>query len=152
MAGIADIILQQAKSAVGGVEVPSGIQNTVINGLSQSVLGSLTQTVSKAGGIDQIKNLLSGKTAAAASPVTSLATNLFTKNVLSGLKLDKGLSTSLLGLVPGVMGGLGKVFKDKDGDGDVDFNDIIASLTGGSKGSSSLLGAAKGLLGSFLKK
>jgi len=151
MAGISDIILQQVKSAAGGIEIPSNIQNTVINGLSSSVLGSLTQTASKSGGVDLIKNLLSGKTSAAESPITALAGKLFNKNVLSGLKLDSGLSSSLTALIPGVLGKLGGAIKDVDGDGDVDFTDIIASLTGGGK-SSSLLGVAKGLLGGFLKK
>lgn len=42
----------------------------------------------------------------------------------------------------------GGILKDQDGDGDVDFNDIILTLKGGSaKNSGSLLG---GLLGKVL--
>ncbi len=144
--------MQQVKSAAGGVEIPSNIKDTVLNGLGESVLGSLTQTASKAGGIDEIKNLVSGKTSAANSAVTALAGNLFNKNVLSGLNLTSGLKTSLAGLVPTVVGNLGNIIKDRDGDGDVDLNDILLSLKGGSSAKSSLLGTASGLLGSFLKK
>jgi len=152
MASITDLIMQQVKSAAGGVEIPSNIKDTVLNGLGESVLGSLTQTASKAGGIDEIKNLVSGKTSAANSAVTALAGNLFNKNVLSGLNLTSGLKTSLAGLVPTVVGNLGNIIKDRDGDGDVDLNDILLSLKGGSSAKSSLLGTASGLLGSFLKK
>ena len=42
-----------------------------------------------------------------------------------------------------------KVGYDKDGDGDIDFNDLIISLKGGSGG---ILGAAKGIFGSIFGK
>ena len=45
------------------------------------------------------------------------------------------------------MGSLGNIIKDQDGDGDIDFNDLIIALQGGSGG---LLGAAKSILGSLL--
>ena len=73
MASISDLIMQQVKSVAGGVQIPSDIQNQVLGGLSSSVLGSLTQTAAKPGGVDLIKNLLTGKTQAAASPVTAAA-------------------------------------------------------------------------------
>lgn len=151
MASLSDMILQQVKAATTKVEIPSNIKDTVVSGLSSSVLGSLTQTASKAGGIDIVKNLLTGKADAATSPVTSLATKLFTNNVLSGLKADTGLKSTLTGLVPTVVGKLGGLLKDQDGDGDVDVNDIIIALTG-KNSSASVLGAAKGLLGGLFKK
>ncbi len=156
MANISDLIMQQVKSAANGIEIPSNIQSQVLGGLSDSVLGSLTQTATKAGGIDQIKSLLTGKTSAASSPITALAGNLFSKNILSSLNIGSGLKSSLTGLIPAVMGGLSGIFKDQDGDGDVDLNDILLSLKGGSakktSAGSSLLGAAGSLLGGLLKK
>ena len=50
------------------------------------------------------------------------------------------------------MGSLGKIVKDQDGDGDIDFNDLIIALKGNSGASSGILGAAKGILGSILGK
>lgn len=51
------------------------------------------------------------------------------------------------------MGTLSGFLKDQDGDGDVDINDILISLKGGSKNSASgLLGAATGILGSLFGK
>ena len=153
MAQISDIIMQQVMNAAGKVEIPSNVKNTVVNGLSESILGSLTQTVGKPGGVDLVKNLLTGKADAASSPITALAGNLFSKNILSKLNLGSVLSSSLSGLIPTIMGKLGGILKDQDGDGDVDINDIILALKGGNKKSGAgVLGAATSILGSILKK
>lgn len=152
MASISDLIMQQVKSAAGGVSIPSNIKDQVLGGLSDSILGSLTQTATKAGGVDIIKNLLTGKANAASSPVTALAGNLFNKNVVGKLGLGSALGSSLTSLIPGIFGKLSGIVKDQDGDGDVDINDIIIALTGKKSAGSSLLGAATGILGGLLKK
>jgi len=150
MANISDLILQQVKKAAGNVEIPSNVQNTVLNGLSESILGSLTQTATKAGGIDMIKSLLTGNTSAAQSPITALAGKLFSNNILSKLNLGELLNGKLSALIPTVLGGLSNIIKDQDGDGDVDLNDILLTLKGGK--ASGILGAATSILGGFLKK
>lgn len=142
--------MQQVKAATGNIQIPANVQNTVLNGLSESILGSLTQTAASAGGIDQIKSLFTGKSSAASSPITALAGKLFAGNILSKLNLGSVLNTSLSGLIPQIMGGLSNIIKDQDGDGDVDLNDILITLKGGK--ASSILGAASSILGSFLKK
>ena len=148
--------MQQVKSVAGGVQIPSDIQNQVLGGLSSSVLGSLTQTATQPGGVDLIKNLLSGKTQAAASPVTALAGSLFNNNVLKKLGVGAALGSVLTGLIPKVMGGLSNIIQDRDGDGDVDLNDIILTLTGGGQRQQSagagILGAATSILGGLFKK
>ena len=153
MANISDIIAQAVSASTGKLDIPSNLKNQVLGGLSDSILGSLTQTATKAGGIEQIKSLLTGKASAASSPITALAGNLFSNNILKKLNLGGTLGASLSGLIPAIMGKLGGILKDQDGDGDVDINDILLTLKGGSapKGNG-VLGAAAGILGSFLKK
>ena len=147
---IQDFITKQVTSAMGSVDVPSAAKNQVLNGLTESILGSLTQTATKAGGIEQLKNLLTGKTAAASSPITALAGNMFNANILKKLNLGSLLNGKLAALVPAVMGGLSGILKDQDGDGDVDFQDIIITLKGGNKTQAQKTGG--GLLGGLLGK
>jgi hypothetical protein len=149
MANISDYILQQVKAAAGNVQIPANVKDQVLGGLSNSILGSLTQTAAKAGGLDEIKSLLTGKADAASSGITALAGQLFTSNVLSKLNLGQ-VGATLSALIPGIMGKLSGFLKDQDGDGDVDINDVLLSLKGGS--GSNLLGAATSLLGGLFGK
>ena len=147
MANINDYIQQVVGAAAGKVEIPAQVKDQVLNGLSSSILGSLTQTVTKPGGLEEVKNLLTGKINAASSPVTALAGNIFNSNVLSKLNLGK-LAPVLAGLIPGIMTKLSGIIKDQDGDGNVDINDILLTLKGGN--GSGILGAATSILGSLL--
>ena len=154
MASIQDLILNQVQSMAGSIDVPSNLKNQVINGLSESVLGSLTQTATQAGGLDAIKSLLTGKSNAASSPITALAGKIFANSIANKLGLNKTQSTSAASLIPNIIGKLSNFIGDKDGDGDIDINDILLSLKGGSsaKTGGSLLGAATSILGGLLKK
>ena len=147
MASITDLISGQVSSVAGNVNIPSNLKDKVLGGLSNSVLGSLTQTVGKTGGIDQIKDLVTGKVKAENSPVTALAGNIFDKDVLQKLNLG-AVGTQLKGMIPKVMGKLSNIIKDQDGDGDIDFTDLILTLKGGNSGG----GLFGSLLGGLFKK
>jgi hypothetical protein len=147
---ILDLIKSQVATQAGGVEIPAQAKNTVLNGLTDSIFGSLTQTVTKPGGIDAIKSLLTGKSAAATSPITALAGNMFSNNILKKLNLGSLLNGKLLALIPAVMGGLSGILKDQDGDGDVDFQDIILTLKGGNARQTQSGGLLGGILGKIL--
>ena len=149
MANLSDYIQKAVSAAAGNVAIPANVKDQVLGGLSDSILGSLTQTAAKAGGLEEIKSLLTGNADAAKSSITALAGNLFTKNVLSKINLGS-LAPSLVALIPGIMGKLSGILKDQDGDGDVDINDILLTLKGGS--GSSLLGAATSILGGLFGK
>lgn len=151
MASISELILKQVTSAAGNIDIPANLKNQVLNGVSESILGSLTQTATKAGGVDAIKALLQGKTSAASSPVTQLAVKLL-GGKLGGLGLSASQNASVSNLVPQAMGLLSNVIKDQDGDGDVDLNDILITLQGSGAGKAALLGTAAKVLGGFLKK
>ncbi len=147
MANIQDFISQVVGASTATMNIPANVKDQVLGGLSSSILGSLTQTASKAGGLEKVKDLLTGKADAASSPITALAGKLFTTNVVK--KLDLGtLAPTLVALIPGIMGKLSGFIKDQDGDGDVDINDVLLSLKGSS--GSGLLGAATSILGGLL--
>lgn len=152
MSQFSDLLLKQVTSAASNVSIPSNLKNQVLGGLSDSILGSLTQTAAKAGGVDTIKQLLTGKANAASSPVTALAGKLFASNIAGKLNLNSATSNALTAVIPTVIGKLSGFIKDQDGDGDIDINDIIMTLTGGGKGKGSILGAATSILGGILKK
>ena len=139
---LSDIILQQVTKNVANsnIQIPQNLQQQVLGGLSDSILGSLAKTATAPGGLDQIKALLTGQTDAAKSPVTALAGNIFNSNVLSKLKLGAA-GAALLAFIPKIMGGLKNIIKDQDGDGDVDLNDVLLTLKGGS---GSILGSVLG--------
>ena len=147
---ILDLIKQQVTAQTGGVEIPAQAKNQVLNGLTDSIFGSLTQTVAKVGGIEQIKSLLTGKTSAASSPITALAGSLFSNNILKNLNLGTVLNGKLAALIPAIMGKLSGILKDQDGDGDVDFQDILLTLKGGNAQTQTGGGLLGGILGKVL--
>ena len=150
---ILDLIKQQVTAQTGNIEIPAQAKNTVLNGLTDSIFGSLTQTVTKPGGIDAIKSLLTGKTEASSSPITALAGQLFSANILKNLNLGSLLNGKLSALIPAIMGKLSGILKDQDGDGDVDFQDILITLKGGNQTKKqSTGGLGGGLLGGILGK
>jgi len=149
MANIQDYIQQIVGASASKVNIPANVKDQVLGGLSTSILGSLTQTASRAGGLEKVKDLLTGKADAASSPITALAGELFSNNVLKKLNLGS-LAPTLVALIPGIMGKLSGFIKDQDGDGDVDINDVLLSLKGGA--GSGLLGAATSILGGILGK
>ena len=139
---LSDIILQQVTKNVASsnIQIPQNLQQQVLGGLSDSILGSLAKTATAPGGLDQIKARLTGQADAAKSPVTALAGNIFNSNVLSKLKLGAA-GAALLAFIPKIMGGLKNIIKDQDGDGDVDLNDVLLTLKGGC---GSILGSVLG--------
>ena len=157
MASIQDLILNSVKGAIGNVQIPSNVSNQVISGLSESILGGLTQTATKPGGLDMVKALLTGQQSAASSPITALIGNIFSGNTAKKLNLAPALTSAVVGLLPKIMGNLSGILKDQDGDGDVDLNDILITLSGKGSGAAaagggSILGAATSILGGLLKK
>ena len=148
MSSISDLLLQTVRSTAGKVNVPSNLSNQVLGGLSDSILGGLTQTASTPGGL---KDLFGGKADAATSPVTQAAGNLFQNNILSKFNLGAA-GASLTALIPTILTKFSGLIKDRDGDGDVDINDVLLALKGGNAGGSGLLGTVTGILGGLFGK
>ena len=148
---ILDLIKSQVTAQTGNLQIPTNVKDKVLNGLTDSIFGSLTQTVTKPGGVDMIKSLLTGKTAASPSPITELAGKMFNANILKNLNLGSLLNGKLTALIPTIMGGLSGILKDQDGDGDVDFQDILITLKGGAAKTTAQKSGG-GLLGGILGK
>jgi len=147
---LSDLIAQQVGNIAGNVALPANQKNDILNGLSNSILGSLTQTATKAGGLDLVKKLLTGQTKAETSPITALAGTLFKNNVIQKLGLNANTGKTLIGLIPAIFTKLSGLIKDQDGDGDVDLNDILITLKGGNKSAGG--GILGGILGGIFKK
>lgn len=144
MSQITDLILKQVQSAASG----SNLSSDVLGGLSDSIFGSVKEKAQSASGIEQITELFTGKTSAESSPITSLATQLFTKNIASKLGLDKTTANLATSMLPTIIGKL--TSKDSGLDLTSILSALGASAAGGSKGN--LLGAATGILGKLFKK
>jgi len=143
MSQITDLILKQVQSAAAD----SNLSSDVLGGLSDSIFGSVKEKAQSASGIEQLTSLFTGKTSAESSPVTSLATQLFTKNIVSKLGLDAGTAQIATSLLPTIIGKL--TSKDSGIDLTSVLSAVGASAAGGSNG---LLGAATSILGKFFKK
>lgn len=143
MSQITDLILKQVQSAASG----SNLSSDILNGLSDSVLGSVKEKAQSASGIEQITELFTGKTSAESSPITSLAKQLFTKNIAGKLGLDDSTIKMATALLPTVLSKL------TSKDSGLDLTSILSAVGASAGGSSNgLLGAATGLLGKLFKK
>ena len=143
MSQITDLILKQVQSAASD----SNLSSDVLGGLSDSIFGSVKEKAQSASGIEQLTSLFTGKTSAESSPVTSLATQLFTKNIVGKLGLDAGTAQLATSLLPTI------IAKLTSKDSGIDLTSVLSAVGASAAGSSNgLLGAATSILGKFFKK
>ncbi|MCQ2224345.1 MAG: hypothetical protein MJZ14_01300 [Paludibacteraceae bacterium] len=147
MSQLSDLILKQVQAAASG----SNLGNNVLNGLSDSVMNSLKQTALKQGGIEQLTSLFTGKTSAESSPITALASQIFSSQVAPKLGLSASASSSASSLLPTVLSAIVALVSKKSSG--LDLSSILSSL--GASGSNSKLGglgSLVGMLGKMFKK
>ena len=155
MSILTDLIASQVQSSAKG----SNLSENVLKGLSDSVLGSVKESAQTSSGISDLTSLFTGKTKAESSPVTALATNLFTDKIASKLKLDASTTKTAAALLPTIISAIvSATKKDKSKSGGLDLNSIIASVGGEvakdslkNAAASSLKNAAGSLLGKLFK-
>ena len=77
MSLLTDLIKEKASEVLADkISIPEGIQEQVFGGIADSIFGSVKETASKEGGIDQLVELFTGRQEASTSPVTQLASNI----------------------------------------------------------------------------
>jgi hypothetical protein len=142
MSQITDLILKQVQASASG----SNLNSNVLDGLTDSIFGSVKEKAQSASGIEQLTSLFTGKTSAESSPVTSLATQIFTKNIVGKLGLDANTAKIATSLLPTIIGKL------TSKDSGLDLTSILSAVGASAGNSNGLLGAATGLLGKLFKK
>lgn len=104
MSMLTELIKEKAAEVLtGSVSIPENLQEKVLGGLSDSIFDSIKDTASQDGGLDQLKALFTDKEDAASSPVTALASNLFSSNVAKKLGLSSSLVDAVVPMIPKVL-------------------------------------------------
>ena len=103
MSFITDLIKEKAGDILGNVSIPDNLKEHVVGGVSDSIFGSIKETATKEGGVDQLIELFTGRQAAASSPVTALAGNIFGSDIAKKLGLSPVIVSAIVPLIPKVI-------------------------------------------------
>lgn len=143
MSLITDLIKEKAGEVLGNVSLPDSLKEQVLGGVSDSIFGSIKQTATKEGGIDQLIELFTGRQEASSSPVAALAGNLFSSDIAKKLGLSPAIVNSIVPMIP-------KVIEMFTSSKKIDVNDLISEVTA-SGVADKLKDAAGSILGGFFK-
>lgn len=144
MSIITDLIKEKASEVLGGnISIPENLKEPILGGISDSIFGSIKETATKEGGIDQLIELFTGRQEVASSPVTNLASSLFGTEITSKLGLSPAIVKAVLPLIP-------KIIEQFTSSKKIDINDLISEVTS-SRMADKLKDAAGSILGGFFK-
>lgn len=144
MSQISDLILKQVQAAASQSASQSDLGSNVLNGLSDSILNSLKQTAKTPNGIEQLTSLFTGNTSAESSPITQLASQIFSSQIVPKLGLSASSANAATGLLPTIIASLVSIITKK-GSG-IDLSSILSSL-GAAVSSKSTAGKLVSVLG-----
>jgi hypothetical protein len=148
MAEITDLIKQVASEALGNnsSSLADNMKDQVLNGITDSILGSVKQTAQTKNGLQMLTSLVAGNgdASAATSQLSSLAGQIFTSSVANKLGLSSSTTNTIVSVLPTIIGAL------VSSKGKLDLSSLL-SLAGVSS-KSGLAGAIGGLLGKFFSK
>lgn len=123
MSIITDLIKEKAGEVLGGnISLPENLKEPILGGLSDSIFGSIKETATKEGGIDQLIELFTGRQSAASSPVTNLAGNLFGSDIAKKLGLSPAIVNAIVPMIP-------KIIEQFTSSKRIDINDLISEVT-----------------------
>lgn len=144
MSIITDLIKEKASEVLGAnISIPENLKEPILSGISDSIFGSIKETATKEGGIDQLIELFTGRQEVASSPVTNLASSLFGTEITSKLGLSPAIVKAVLPLIP-------KIIEQFTSSKKIDINDLISEVTS-SGVADKLKDAAGSILGGFFK-
>ena len=144
MSIITDLIKEKASEVLGGnISIPENLKEPILGGISDSIFGSIKETATKEGGIDQLLELFTGRQEVASSPVTNLASSLFGTEITSKLGLSPAIVKAVLPLIP-------KIIEQFTSSKKIDINDLISEVTSSGM-ADKLKDAAGSILGGFFK-
>lgn len=143
MSFITDLIQEKAFDVMGEVSLPDNLKKQVLGGVSDSIFGSIKETAAKEGGIDQLIELFTGRESATSSPVTALASKLFSSDISKKLGLSPSIINTIVPMIP-------MVIEQFTSSKKIDVNDLIAEVTKAGV-ADKLKDAAGDLLGGFFK-
>jgi len=144
MSIITDLIKEKASEVLGGnISIPENLKEPILGGISDSIFGSIKETATKEGGIDQLIELFTGRQEVASSPVTNLASSLFGTEITSKLGLSPAIVKAILPLIP-------KIIEQFTSSKKIDINDLISEVTSSGM-ADKLKDAAGSILGGFFK-
>lgn len=139
-----DLIKEKASEVLGAnISIPENLKEPILSGISDSIFGSIKETATKEGGIDQLIELFTGRQEVASSPVTNLASSLFGTEITSKLGLSPAIVKAVLPLIP-------KIIEQFTSSKKIDINDLISEVTS-SGVADKLKDAADSILGGFFK-
>ena len=123
MSFLTDFIKEKAGEVLNGnISIPENIQEDVLGGVTDSIFGSIKETAGKEGGMDQLMELFTGRQKASNSPITQLASSIFSSDIAKKLGLSPTIVNAIVPMIP--------VIIDKFTSNEkVDFNDLIAEVT-----------------------
>ena len=144
MSLLTDLIKEKASEVLADkISIPEGIQEQVFGGIADSIFGSVKETASKEGGIDQLVELFTGRQEASTSPVTQLASNIFGTDIAKKLGLSPAIVNAIVPMIPVII----EKFTSSE---KIDINDLISEATA-SGVADKLKDVAGGFLGGLFK-
>ncbi len=123
MSFLTDLIKEKASEVLADkISIPGSIQEEVLDGVADSIFGSVKQTAGKEGGIDQLIELFTGRQVVSNSPVTQLASNIFGSDIAKKLGLSPAIVNAIVPMIP-------VIIEKFTSSGKIDINDLISEAT-----------------------
>lgn len=139
MSFITDLIKEKAGEVLAGkISIPEGMQEQVLGGIAESIFGGVKETASKENGVNELVELFTGRKSASVSPISELASNIFSSTIAKKLGLSPTIVNIIVPMIP-------KIIEKFTSSEKIDVNDLISEVT-----ATGVTDKLKDVAGSFL--